>query len=95
MQALNGAQWSDLKRSGHLDSIRREVEVLRCLRGSLSVATLEDVYEDEDEVHILLELCRGGELVHRIGARHYSERTVSWPLSNPSNFFSPVKHTWG
>ena len=53
-----------------------EIDVLRKLRGSLNVATLEDVYEDDEYVHIILELCTGGELVHRIGDKHYSERTV-------------------
>ena len=28
-------------------------------------------------MHLVMELCRGGELIHAIGARHYSERTVS------------------
>ena len=52
------------------------MDILRKLRGSLNVATLEDVYEDESHVHIIMELCKGGELVHRIGSKHYSERTV-------------------
>lgn len=34
------------------------------------------VYEDDDSVYIIQELCRGGELHHRINERHYSERTV-------------------
>lgn len=37
---------------------------------------MEDVYEDDECVHIVMELCHGGELWHRIGDRHYSERTV-------------------
>ncbi|GLC44056.1 hypothetical protein PLESTB_000223900 [Pleodorina starrii] len=68
---------SDQKKRGHLDSIRREVAVLTRLRGNLNVVKLEDVYEDEHAVHIIMELCGGGELVHRIGDRHYSERTVA------------------
>lgn len=35
------------------------------------------VFEDEQAVHIVMEYCRGGELIHRIGLRHYSERTVA------------------
>jgi serine/threonine protein kinase len=38
---------------------------------------LQAVYEDESHVHIVMEYCRGGELFHRMGKRHYSERTVS------------------
>ncbi len=37
---------------------------------------LEEVLEDADAVHIVMELCLGGELAHAIGRRHYSERTV-------------------
>jgi serine/threonine protein kinase len=40
-------------------------------------ALLQAVYEDESHVHIIMEYCRGGELFHRMGKRHYSERTVS------------------
>ncbi|GLI66480.1 hypothetical protein VaNZ11_010324 [Volvox africanus] len=68
---------SDKKKQGHLDSIRREVQVLSKLRGSLNVVRLEDVYEDEEHVHLVMEMCAGGELWHRIGERHYSERTVA------------------
>jgi hypothetical protein len=34
------------------------------------------VYEDSDNIHIVMELCKGGELLHAVGTRHYSERTV-------------------
>ena len=37
---------------------------------------LHDVFEDEEHVHIVQECCKGGELWHRIGSKHYSERTV-------------------
>lgn len=68
---------SDKKRIEHATSIRREINVLRRLRGCLNVASLEEAYEDDTHVHMVLEYCRGGELYHRIGAAHYSERTVA------------------
>ncbi|GFR43958.1 hypothetical protein Agub_g5101 [Astrephomene gubernaculifera] len=71
------ADASEKKKQGHIESIRREVQVLQKLRGSLNIVKLEDVYEDEECVHIVMEQCRGGELWHRIGDRHYSERTVA------------------
>jgi calcium-dependent protein kinase len=69
--------YSDKKKAGHVDSIRREVEVLRRLSGSLNIVKLVDVFEDEQNVYVVQELCKGGELWHRIGEAHYSERTVS------------------
>jgi serine/threonine protein kinase len=64
------------KQQQHLDNIKREVAILRKLRGTLNVVYLEEAYEDDEDVHIVQELCRGGELFHRIGRRHYSEQTV-------------------
>ncbi|KXZ52793.1 hypothetical protein GPECTOR_8g180 [Gonium pectorale] len=71
------ADASEKKRQGHLDSIRREVQVLTKLKGSLNIVKMEDVYEDDEYVHIVMEQCKGGELWHRIGESHYSERTVA------------------
>ncbi|WPT18299.1 Calcium-dependent protein kinase 2 [Picochlorum sp. SENEW3] len=68
---------SERKKMDHADAIKREVEVLKRLRGCLNVASLESVYEDDTDVHIIMEYCSGGELVHRIGKAHYSERTVA------------------
>lgn len=72
-----GKNISERKRMDHADAIRREVEVMKRLRGFLNVASLEDVYEDDDTVHIVMERCTGGELVHRIGEAHYTEQTVA------------------
>jgi calcium-dependent protein kinase len=60
-----------------LAKIRREVEVMQRLSGALNVVELIDVLEDNDYVHLVMELCTGGELSDRIRDRHYSERTVS------------------
>ena len=76
-KAVEGPNVSESKHSGHISSIRREIQVLKKLRGSLNVACLEEVYEDATSVHLVLDYCKGGELVHAIGSRHYSERTVS------------------
>jgi serine/threonine protein kinase len=71
-----GSSATQAKTAEHIEAIKREVRVLQQLRGSLNVACLEEVYEDDTHVHLLLEYCKGGELAHRIGTRHYSERTV-------------------
>ena len=46
----------------------------------LNVVALEDVFEDDASVHIVMELAKGGELLHNLGKRHYSEGTASIPL---------------
>ena len=72
-----GPNVSESKSAGHIASIKREIQVLKKLRGSLNVASLDEAYEDDTTVHLVLDYCKGGELVHAIGSRHYSERTVS------------------
>lgn len=79
-KTVEGPNISESKHAGHISSIKREIQVLKKLRGSLNVACLEEVYEDATSVHLVLDYCKGGELVHAIGSRHYSERTVSWVL---------------
>lgn len=77
-KVLSEPNISERKRMDHINAIKREVDVMRRLRGCLNVASLEDVYEDDTHVHIVMELCRGGELHHYIGGgAHYSERTVA------------------
>lgn len=69
------------KPQGVFAGIKREVTVGRKLVSCLNVAKLEDVYEDAAYVHIITEWCKGGELDHSVGDRHYSERTVRRPPS--------------
>ena len=76
-QVLKDPSASDLKRAGHQQALRRELDAVRRLSGALNVAAFEAAFEDDDTVYILTELCKGGELWHRIGEKHYSERTVS------------------
>uniref|UniRef100_J3MUV8 non-specific serine/threonine protein kinase n=1 Tax=Oryza brachyantha TaxID=4533 RepID=J3MUV8_ORYBR len=43
-----------------------------------NIVSLRAAYEDEDNVHLVMELCEGGELFDRIVARgHYSERAAA------------------
>jgi calcium-dependent protein kinase len=48
--------------------VRREVEVLRHLSPHPRIVRLIDALEDECSVHLVLELCRGGELVDAVEA---------------------------
>jgi calcium-dependent protein kinase len=80
-KVLNDANASDRKKAEQIPSIRREVEVLLALRGTLNVANLEGAYEDARNVYLVMELCRGGELIGQSapGKRNfaYSERAVA------------------
>ncbi|KAA3456226.1 calcium-dependent protein kinase 34 [Gossypium australe] len=49
-----------------LCSIKLEIEIMTKLSGHPNVVDLKAVYEDEDSVHLVMELCAGGELFHRL-----------------------------
>ncbi|CAN4118385.1 unnamed protein product [Withania somnifera] len=58
-----------------IEDVRREVKILRALTGHGNLVQFYDAYEDEENVYIVMELCKGGELLDRILARggKYSE----------------------
>ncbi|KAL3498760.1 hypothetical protein ACH5RR_041492 [Cinchona calisaya] len=47
-------------------SVKLEIEIMTKLSGHSNVVDLKAVYEEEDYVHLLMELCAGGELFHQI-----------------------------
>ncbi|XP_030475242.1 calcium-dependent protein kinase 26 isoform X2 [Syzygium oleosum] len=49
-----------------LRSVKLEIEIMSRLSGHPNVVNLKAVYEEEDSVHLLMELCVGGELFHRL-----------------------------
>ncbi len=73
---LNLPNLSAEKQAQHIDNVKREVAVLKRLRGTLNVVHFKKAYEDDENIYLVMEYCRGGELWHRIGRRHYSEKTV-------------------
>jgi len=67
-----------LKTAVDIEDVRREVEIMKHLPKHPNIVTLNDTYEDDDAVHIVMELCEGGELFDRIVARgHYTERAAA------------------
>lgn len=67
-----------LRTAVDIDDVRREVEIMKSLPKHPNIVTLKDTYEDDDAVHIVMELCEGGELFDRIVARgHYTERAAA------------------
>lgn len=47
-------------------SVKLEIEIMTRLSAHPNVVNLKAVYEEENYVHLLMELCAGGELFHRL-----------------------------
>lgn len=61
-----------------LEDVRREIQIMHHLAGHKNIVTIKGAYEDPLYVHIVMELCGGGELFDRIIQRgHYSERKAA------------------
>lgn len=61
-----------------VEDVKREVAIMRHLPESSSIVTLKEACEDDNAVHLVMELCEGGELFDRIVARgHYTERAAA------------------
>ncbi|KAL7095317.1 hypothetical protein ACP275_10G016300 [Erythranthe tilingii] len=61
-----------------VDDVRREVAIMKHLPRDSSIVSLKEACEDENAVHLVMELCEGGELFDRIVARgHYTERAAA------------------
>ncbi|CAD6268832.1 unnamed protein product [Miscanthus lutarioriparius] len=57
------------------EDVRREVQIMHHLSGQRNVVDLRGAYEDKHNVHLVMELCAGGELFNRIIAKgQYTER---------------------
>ncbi|KAI5070558.1 hypothetical protein GOP47_0014901 [Adiantum capillus-veneris] len=67
-----------LRTAVDIEDVRREVIIMHHLPPHPNIVTLKHVYEDENAVHLVMELCEGGELFDRIVARgHYNERAAA------------------
>uniref|UniRef100_A0A2P2LYV9 non-specific serine/threonine protein kinase n=1 Tax=Rhizophora mucronata TaxID=61149 RepID=A0A2P2LYV9_RHIMU len=67
-----------LRTAVDIEDVRREVEIMRQMPKHPNIVSLKDTYEDDNAVHLVMELCEGGELFDRIVARgHYTERAAA------------------
>ncbi|KAK4257148.1 hypothetical protein QN277_006772 [Acacia crassicarpa] len=67
-----------LRTAVDIDDVRREVAIMSTLPDHPNIVKLKATYEDNENVHLVMELCEGGELFDRIVARgHYSERAAA------------------
>ncbi|GMP51236.1 hypothetical protein CsSME_00017545 [Camellia sinensis var. sinensis] len=67
-----------LRTAVDVDDVRREVAIMKHLPKNSSIVSLKEACEDDNAVHLVMELCEGGELFDRIVARgHYTERAAA------------------
>ncbi|KAF7140124.1 hypothetical protein RHSIM_Rhsim06G0014700 [Rhododendron simsii] len=58
-----------------IEDVRREIAILEHLRGQPNIIEFKGAYEDRSNLHLVMELCSGGELFNRIVAKgSYSEK---------------------
>ncbi|GKV38263.1 hypothetical protein SLEP1_g46190 [Rubroshorea leprosula] len=60
------------------EDVKREIQIMQHLSGQQNIVEFRGAYEDKQSVHVVMELCAGGELFDRIIAQgHYSERAAA------------------
>lgn len=55
---------------------------------SLNAVHLHDVFEDDVNVHMVMELCEGGALLERVESGRYSERYISFLVRSILRFIA-------
>ncbi|XP_073147642.1 calcium-dependent protein kinase 29 [Henckelia pumila] len=61
-----------------IQDVRREILILEHLTGQPNIVEFKGAYEDTEHLHLVMELCSGGELFDRIAAKgSYSEKEAS------------------
>ncbi|KAK3424001.1 hypothetical protein EUGRSUZ_F00761 [Eucalyptus grandis] len=60
------------------EDMKREIHIMQHLSGQPNIVEFKGAYEDKQAVHLVMELCAGGELFDRIIAKgHYTERAAA------------------
>lgn len=54
-----------------MEDVRREIQIMHHLSGHPNVVEFKGAYEDSEQIHIVMELCSGGELLDRVSERGY------------------------
>jgi len=61
-----------------IEDVRREILILQHLTGQPNIVEFMGAYEDKQNLHLVMDLCSGGELFHHIIAKgSYSEREAA------------------
>ncbi|KAL3141930.1 hypothetical protein ABBQ32_004581 [Trebouxia sp. C0010 RCD-2024] len=72
----------------YLLKIQTEVDAMLQLGPSLDAVFLQDVFEDEVSVHLVMELCTGGGILDKIKQHNYTERRISQIMQSIIRFIS-------
>ncbi|KAJ7560118.1 hypothetical protein O6H91_04G114200 [Diphasiastrum complanatum] len=68
----------NLANKDDVEDVRREVRIMYHLAGHPNIVELKGAYEDKQAVHLVMELCAGGELFDRIISKgHYTEKAAA------------------
>ncbi|CAN1789781.1 Calcium-dependent protein kinase 9 [Linum perenne] len=60
------------------EDMRREIQIMEHLSGQPNIVEFKGAYEDKHSVHLVMELCDGGELFDRIIVKgHYTEKEAA------------------
>lgn len=60
------------------DDMKREIQIMQHLSGQHNIVEFRGAFEDRQSVHLVMELCSGGELFDKIIAQgHYTERAAA------------------
>uniref|UniRef100_A0A7S0RDU7 non-specific serine/threonine protein kinase n=1 Tax=Pyramimonas obovata TaxID=1411642 RepID=A0A7S0RDU7_9CHLO len=60
------------------EDVRREIAIMHHLSGHENIVSMKESYEDKENVHLVMEVCTGGELFdHIIEMGHLSERRAA------------------
>lgn len=61
-----------------VEDVKREIMILQHLTGQPNIVEFKGAYEDAQNLHLVMELCSGGELFDRITAKgSYSEKEAA------------------
>ncbi|XP_057470102.1 calcium-dependent protein kinase 29-like [Actinidia eriantha] len=61
-----------------IEDVRREIAIMQHMSGQPNIVEFKGAYEDASNLHVVMELCSGGELFDRITAKgSYSEREAA------------------
>lgn len=67
--ACKSIQKTRLVTAGEKEDIRREVRIMKNLKGLKNVVELIDTFEDRKCVHLVMEYCEGGELYEKMESK--------------------------